>query len=141
MKKSVKKEEVKVEERKEKKPLKECMALWEKEGKLGTMYYTGSTPKDENGNPDMYLKAFINSKKENPKQPDIRVYTKGEDDKDVEVASLWDKVGKKGTRYLSGKTNENEYLIGFYNEDIDGNKPSIKVYYQENQNNDEELPF
>lgn len=141
MRKSVKKEEVKEEVKQEKKPLKECFALWKKDAETGLMYLTGSTPKDEKGNVEMRLKAFFNSKKKNPKEPDIRVYTKGEDDKDVEVASLWDKVGKKGTRYLSGKTNEDEYLIGFYNEDEESKQPYVKVYYQENQNSDEELPF
>lgn len=139
MKKSVKKEEVKVEERKEKKVLEECFVLWKKDAKTGLNYLTGSTPKDKDGKVEMYLKGFFNPKKKNPKEPDIRVYTQGEDGKDEEVATLWDKVSKKDKRYLSGKTNENEYLIGFYNEGEESKQPYVRVYYQENK--DEELPF
>lgn len=139
MKKSVKKEEVKVEERKEKKPLKECFVLWKKDAKTGLTYLSGSTPKDKDGKVEMYLKAFFNPKKKNPKEPDIRVYTEGEDGKDVEVASLWDRVSKNDKRYLSGKTNEDEYVVGWYGEE-DSKQPYVRVYYQEN-NTDEELPF
>lgn len=112
-----------------KKELKECLALWKTKAKTGLDYLTGKTSDKESSK----LVAYYNSNKKNPNEPDVRVYAKIEGEKDMEVASLWENVGKTEKRYFTGKTNDDEKLVGFYNEfkTDDGKQPDIKVYYKE----------
>ena len=123
-------ETTKKEERKE---LKSAFALWTKQSVEGNVYYTGKT---EEGH---QLIAFVNSNKENPKQPDINVYEniKGEDGKyqrgEEKLASLWSNVSDAGKRYLTGSTNEEEKLVGFYGELTDEKRPYIRAYYKNEQ--------
>lgn len=113
---------------KEKRELKEALVLWKRESEKGGNYLSGHT-KD-----GVKLIGFFNTNKDNPKAPDIKVYTTNDDGKrDLEVASLWENVSEKTEKhYLSGSTNEKEKLVGFYN-DIDEypKAPYIRVFYQE----------
>ena len=119
-----KKEEVKQEF-----TLKEAFVLWKRKAKSGVDYLSGYTV-DENGN-KTYLNGFFNSKKENPKAPDIRVLTAaGEGEESVEVASLWETVSEKNTRYLTGTTNDKEKLVAFYGKENQEMRPYIRVYYK-----------
>lgn len=117
----------------ERKELKPIFALWTKQSKEGKAYYTGKT---EDG---VRLIAFPNSNKKNPKEPDVRIYAneKQEDGTYVmgkeEVASLWSNIAENGNRYLSGSTNENEKLVGFYGELTEETKPYIRVYLQDKE--------
>lgn len=107
--------------------LKEAFVLWKTTAKTGLNYLTGKTTEEK----PTYLKGFYNTNKKNPNEPDVRIYVTGEDNKDVEVASLWENIGKKDVKYFSGKTNEDEKLIGFYEVNKTEKQPDIKVYYKD----------
>ncbi|MBO7694230.1 MAG: hypothetical protein J6T10_16550 [Methanobrevibacter sp.] len=112
--------------------LKECLALWNQTSKdKKTNYFTGKT-----SDGSMRLVAFINTVKTNPKQPDITIYEKVEKGKEAnQVALLWENTSKSGKRYLSGSTNDNEKIIGFFNENTQNDKyPAIRVYYKDQSN-------
>lgn len=119
-----------VETTNERKELKSAFALWVKQSEKGNQFYTGKT---EDGT---QLIAFVNSNKKNPNQPDISVYEniKGEDGKYTkgteEIATLWSNISDAGKRFLSGSTNEDEKLVGFYGELTDEKRPYIRVYYK-----------
>lgn len=127
----MKKVEKKVAEPKtETKELKEAFALWARKAASGKEYYSGKCD-------DMELIAFVNTSKKNEKEPDVRVYTTDENNEDklVEVASLWKNLSKKDTLYLSGTDNEGKKLVGFYNDKFMEfpNRPFITVYYKESK--------
>ena len=127
----MKKVEKKVAEPKtEEKELKEAFALWSRKGQSGKEYYSGKCD-------DISLLGFINANKKNEKEPDIRIYTSDENNEDklVEVASLWKTISKNDKLYLTGKDNENKKLIGFYNDHFMEfpNRPFIRVYYNEQE--------
>lgn len=134
--KETKKVEVKKEEEKKEFNLKECFVLWKSKAKSGLDYLTGKTPEG------IKLVAYYNTKKENPKEPDVRVYALDEEGKmqDEAVATLWSNLDKNEKKYLSGTTNEKEKIVGWYSKVEDEKKPYIRVYYKENTN-DSELPF
>lgn len=121
-----KKEEVKQEF-----TLKEAFVLWKRKAKSGVDYLSGYAV-DENGN-KTYLNGFFNSKKENPKAPDIRVMTAtNEGEESVEVAILWENLSKDETkRYLTGTTNDHEKLVCFYGKEHQEMRPYIRAYYKE----------
>lgn len=111
--------------------LKEAFVLWKKKAKSGNDYLNGFLV-DESGN-KVFLNGFFNTNKKNPKEPDIRVVTSvNEGEESVEVASLWDNVSEvKGTRYLTGTTNDKEKLVAFYGKDHQEARPYIRTYYKE----------
>ena len=113
--------------------LKEAFVLWKKKAKSGNDYLNGYLV-DGEGN-KVFLTGFFNTNKENPKQPDIRVITSvNEGEESIEVASLWDNISEgKGTRYLTGTTNDKEKLVGFYGNENEEARPYIRVYYKENK--------
>ena len=114
----------------EQKELKEAFALWARKAQSGKEYYTGKCD-------DISLLGFVNTNKKNEKEPDIRIYTGDENNEDklVEVASLWKNVSKKDNLYLSGTDNEGKKLVGFYNDKFMEfpNRPYIRVYYKESK--------
>lgn len=128
MKATVKKE---VEKKEVKRELKEAFILWKNKAKSGMEYLSGNTGKDCGELAGASVSGFFNSKKENPKQPDIKLYVKDENDKNVEVAALWERITKNEKRILTGLTNEKENLVGFYNKSEDEKQPYIKVYFQD----------
>lgn len=107
--------------------LNESFVLWRNESKTGVKYLKGFTPNKETG-----LIAYFNSNKKNPKEPDIRVYSLVEGKQDIEVASLWENVSEnKGTRYLTGSTNDNEKLVAFYGKEHEEARPYLRAYYKQ----------
>lgn len=116
-----KKEEVK-EVKKEESLLKECLALWLHKSKEGKKFLSGKTYTD-----DKVIAFFVNGKTEN--LPKVRVFALDDEGKATdEIVTLWEYEGKTG-KYLSGKTNENEKVVGFYGEEIKEARPYIRVYF------------
>ena len=110
----------------QKQQLKELFALWKTTSKDGkTTYFTGKTANGSN------LVGFYNSKKKNPEEPDLRVSMKKEDGTNLDYASLWCKVSKAGSKYLSGQTKDKMYITGFFNNSKNEKAPYIKVYLQD----------
>lgn len=105
--------------------LEQAFALWPAKGKNGATYFTGNAG-------DTRIVAFTNGKKKNPKEPDIRLYTKAKD-KLVDFGSLWCNVSEKGgqaKKYMSGSLINNKKVVGFINEQKEGSKrPYISGYY------------
>ena len=128
MKKAIKEKEIKKEETK----LEEAFVLWKHESKSGVTYLSGNTPNDKGTS--LSLVGFYNTKKKNPKEPDIRIYSQDDEGKqDKEVCSLWENTSKSGNKYLSGSTDDNESIVAFYNEIDENSKiPYIRAYYKEN---------
>lgn len=113
--------------------LEQAFALWKTTSKDGKKtYYTGKLLC--NGQ-STNLICFANGMKKNPKEPDYRVYLKpGKDEKlGKEIASLWVKLSKNGKKYLTGKSDDGEYLTGFINEDSSGKRPTFSVYFEEKE--------
>lgn len=116
-----KKEEVK-EVKKEESLLKECLALWLHKSKEGKKFLSGKTYTD-----DKVIAFFVNGKTEN--LPKVRVFALDDEGKATdEIVTLWEYEGKSG-KYLSGKTNENEKVVGFYGEENKEARPYIRVYF------------
>ena len=101
----------------------QAFALWQREAKSGRKYFSG---KDENGN---NLVGFYNTKKKNPKEPDLRIYLQDDEHKGEVYVSMWMNVSKGGNKYLSGKMGDNR-IVGFVNEK-GGKRPYIAAYYSE----------
>ena len=105
--------------------LKELFSLWKRTSKNGVEYLSGKTINGEN------LVAYYTTEKKNPKQPDIRVYVSNEKDvEQLEVASIWVQLSKNDKSYYTGKTNENERIVGFINENAseENKQPNIRFY-------------
>ena len=110
--------------------LKQVFAMWKRASKDGKTYFTG---KDETGKE---LRGFFNTKKQNPKEPDVRIYhlTEGKDLEKEPFVSLWCNVTKNGKKYLSGKI-DGKKVIGFINDkSTDENKmPYFSVYWSDDK--------
>lgn len=111
--------------------LKQAVTLWIYKSKKGSKYLSGVTAEGEK------VTGFFNKDKQNPKEPDIRLYTRdneGNTSKDVFLA-LWCNV-KDGSdkKYLSGKIGDKR-VVGFFNSkaEIDGVIPYINIYFSEDQ--------
>lgn len=110
--------------------LNEVLALWKKKSKDGKKsYFTGSLAEGKG-----YLTAFYNTKKQNPKEPDIRIYQRdGEGNlSEKPICSLWCNVTKNGKKILSGKL-DGKRVVGFINAKADEKRPYITVYWSEDQ--------
>jgi hypothetical protein len=116
-----------VKEEKKEFDLKEAFVLWKNVAKSGKEYLAGFVNNEEKTK----LKGFFNTDKKNPKEPDIRVYTEV-NDKLVEVASLWTNVDKKEQKYVTGTTDENEKLVGWFGKENQEMRPFVRVYYEKN---------
>lgn len=102
---------------------KEVCALWLKDSKRGTGKYL------EGKN----LVGFINGKKKNPKEPDLRIYTKDSEGNlsKEPFLSLWCQVGKSGVKYFSGKLKD-KWVVGFINDiKVNDKRPYISIYFQD----------
>lgn len=107
--------------------LKECLVLW-KVNKNGKDFLTGKLAKELG---EKSIIAFYNTKKKNPKSPDISVMIKAKDGNLINICSLWDNQSKSGKHYLSGLTDDKEAVIGFYNHnEKDTKKPYIRVLFK-----------
>ena len=127
MKKSIKQ----VEETKKEIKLTEAFVLWRNKSKSGGYYLSGTTSEELDATK---LVGFFNTNKENPKAPDIRVYTTDKEGKqDKEVCSLWENISKNNVRYLTGSTDEKEKIIAFYGEEHQESRPYIRAYFKEDK--------
>lgn len=108
--------------------LTESFVLWLNKSKAGSDYLTGKL-NDKLGSGK--LVGYFNTNKKNPKEPDIRIYTLDTENKiDKEIADLWDSVSETtGNEYLTGTSDEQERLIGFYGEK-NAKTPYIRVYFK-----------
>ena len=89
--------------------MKPVFTMWIKESKGGKKYLSGKTESGE------FLTGFLNGKKKNPKEPDVRVYYSGKDGEELkEYASLWVNVSKTDKKYLSGNALGMK-IVGFIN--------------------------
>ena len=93
--------------------LEDAFVLWRNKSDKGLYYLSGFTS-EKLGKTELY--GFFNTKKKNPNEPDVRVYMT-KDEKQYEVASLWENVSKKDTRFMSGYTDEKERLVAFYGDE------------------------
>lgn len=109
--------------------LDEAFVLWLNESKNHNRYLSGYTSDEKHS---IKLIGFFNTDKKNPKEPDIRIYELGEDGKasKEEAAVLWSNVSASDKKYLSGSTNENEKLVGFYGKENEEKRPFIRAYYE-----------
>lgn len=111
-----------------KKELKEAFVLWKNDTPKGS-YLSGYTTFDSN---KVKLVGFFNTKKENPNQPDFRIYyTDGKGTKTDLAVSLWENIGKNETRYLTGSTSDNEKIIAFYGKEHQEMRPFIRAYFKD----------
>lgn len=113
--------------------LEEAFVLWKNKAKSGEDYLSGNTV-DAKGIKDAEIKlvGYFNSRKKNPKEPDVRVYTLDTEGKqDKEVCSLWENVSKNDKRYLTGITDDKEKIIAFYNNSDNEKRPYIRAYYKQ----------
>ena len=97
--------------------MKQVMTLWLKKSNSGMLYLSGIYVFDENAENDgkMYVTGFINGKKKNPKEPDIRIYQNEPGEKcndDYIITSLWCNASKAGKKYFTGKI-DNMKVVGF----------------------------
>ena len=101
----------------------EFVSLWREKSKKSKFYFIG---KLDNG---IKIVAFYGNKK-NSKAPDIILYQKGEELK--EIMPMWLKTSKNGAKYLSGRIGD-KFYVGFINSDrnAENRKPYIKIYRQE----------
>ena len=125
---TTKQEKTETKEVKQELTLKEAFVLWKNKSKNGNDYLSGFVAGDENTK----LVGYFNTSKNNPKQPDVRVYSVVDGKQDIEVASLWANVSKNDNKYLTGSTNDNEKLVAFYGKENEEKRPYIRVYYKEN---------
>lgn len=108
--------------------LERFLVLWLYKSKNGKTYLSGKT---EEG---VKLTGFLNKEKQNPKEPDIKIYTVGEDKKlsEDEYVALWVNATDNGKKYLSGKV-DGKRVVGFFNSkaEVNGTVPYINVYFSD----------
>lgn len=107
------------------KKLEQAFALWKHKAKSGSAYFTGGTRE----NP---IIAYYNTKKKNPKEPDLRVYKLIENEIGDEICSLWVNSNDNGKQWLTGKFNDKK-VVGFIYKGDNEKRPYISVYYQEDK--------
>ena len=111
--------------------LERVFTLWIQKGSKGKKYLSG---KCEDGTK---VTGFFNNEKQNPKEPDIRVYVRDDEGNlsKEEYCSLWCNVSETTEKkYLSGKIGDDR-VVGFFNSKakIGENIPYINVYLSEEQ--------
>ena len=109
--------------------MEQAFALWRAKSAKGAAYFTGKYD-------GSFIRGFYNTKKQNPKEPDIRIYridAEGNMEKD-EFLSLWCNVSEGGKKYLTGKL-DGRRVVGFINSKAnDENKmPYVTVYWSDDQ--------
>lgn len=121
---STKTTEVKAGEKKEFN-MKQVFAMWKRTSKNNVEFFTGKTEGGER------LVGFFNGRKQNPKEPDVRIYKVDAEGKATkeEYCSLWTNASEKtGNMYLSGKIKEVR-VVGFISKDKSNEKrPYFTVF-------------
>lgn len=91
---------------------------------------------------DIKLKGFFNREKQNPKEPDIKLYTvDGNNKTSKEVyLSLWVNASDNGKKYASGKLGDKR-VVGFFNSraSVDGVIPYLNVYFSDDTKEEEKV--
>lgn len=109
--------------------LESIFSMWKNVSKEGKVYFSG---KFDGGK----IIGFYNGKKQNPKEPDFRIYKLLEngDIAKEELISLWCNVSKNGKKYLSGKI-DGQRVIGFINQKSKENEkiPYLTLYWSDDQ--------
>lgn len=115
--------------------LEQVFALWRQKTKDGKKTYFSGKIGEE------YLTGFYNTKKQNPKEPDIRIYKRDEEGNlsKEEFVSLWCNVTKNGKKLLSGKI-DGRRVIGFINTSGNEKAPYISVYWSDETGSETEEP-
>ena len=106
--------------------LEQAFALWKQKSKDGKKTYLSAKG----------LIGFYNTKKKNPKEPDLRVYGVNEknDLTKEPVCSLWCNVSENTKKkYLTG-TYEDKKVVGFIYEGDNEKAPYLSVYFREDGN-------
>lgn len=113
----------------EKKRMEGVCALWKRTGKNGNVYFTGLTEDRKT-----QLTAFYNTKKQNLKEPDLRIYVRDNNGKLTkdEFLSLWCNATKNGKKILSGKLN-GKRVVGFIKANATEKQPYISIYFEEDK--------
>lgn len=116
--------------------LERLLTLWIYKGK-GAKYLSGVTEEGDK------LTGFFNKEKKNPKEPDIKLYIRDDEgniSKDVYL-SLWCNATDSGKKYLSGKFDNGDRVVGFFNAkaEVNGIIPYINVYLSDDENNQEKI--
>lgn len=111
--------------------LEQVFALWRQKSKDGKKTYFSGKIGDE------YLTGFYNTNKQNPKEPDIRIYKRDEEGNlsKEEFVSLWCNAKENGKKYLTGKI-DGKRVVGFINSSGNEKAPYISVYWSDDQNKD-----
>ena len=117
--------------------MNQVFAMWSKKSKNGSTFFTGQ---NESGN---RLVGFFNGKKQNPKEPDVRIYKVDQEGKAEKEAycSLWLNVSKNEKNYLTGKV-DGVRVVGFINSNQEpGDKrPYFSVYESQQVEKDDSKP-
>ena len=118
--------------------LERFITLWIYKSEKGSKYLSGTTEDKK-----FKLTGFFNNEKQNPKEPDIRIYVR-DDEKNLSkepYISLWCNV-KDGSdkKYLSGKIDDKK-VVGFFNAKakVNGTMPYINIYFSEAQAEQEKI--
>ena len=86
-------------------------SLWKKQDQNGKPYFSGKTEAGK------YLVGFYNTKKKNPKEPDLRVYFQGDKGEELNTNvgySIWHNVNEKTNKqYFSGVYSDEENEISY----------------------------
>lgn len=116
--------------------LKPEFSLWKKQDQNGKPYFSGKTEAGK------YLVGFYNTKKKNPKEPDLRVYFQGNSGEELNTKvgySIWHNVNEKTDKqYFSGvysdEENEVSYkVVGFISKSKNEKAPYLNFYLREEQ--------
>lgn len=131
MRKQTEEKEIKKEEVERTFNLEEAFVLWKNKAKSGEDYLKGKTALDKKED-FIELVGYFNSRKKNPKEPDIRIYSlDSEGHQEKEVCSLWENISKNEKRYLTGATDDQEKIVAFYNDKEVEKRPYIRAYYRQ----------
>ena len=114
--------------------LKQVLALWKREGKKGTSYFSGKVD-DGTFENDFKVTAFYNTEKKNLKEPDLKIYARDDEGNlsKEPMLSLWCNPTKDGKKkILSGKL-DGKRVVGFINENATEKQPYISVYFSDDE--------
>lgn len=120
--------------------LQPIFSLWRRKSKDGKKtYFSGKTTDGE------YVVGFYNTKKKNPKEPDLRVYFQADDGvQDDRSYSIWHNVNEKtGKEYFSGVYQNGEAgykIVGFKSKSKNEKAPELNFYIREEKTEAKQEP-
>jgi hypothetical protein len=122
--------------------LQPIFSLWKRKSKDGKKtYFSGKTTDGD------YVVGFYNTKKKNPKEPDLRVYYQPDEDmKYTRSFSIWHNVNDKtGKEYFSGvyqdeSSTETYKIVGFKSKSKNEKAPELNFYIREEKTEAKQEP-